>query len=71
VFKNNYIKTFSEAFNVQFRAEMFNVLNHTNFAPSANLSPFNGDGTPTSSFGQLTQTQTDNRVIQLALKVIW
>jgi hypothetical protein len=71
VFKNNYIKTISEAFNIQFRAEMFNVLNHTNFAPSANLSPFNADGTPTSSFGQLTQTQTDNRVIQLALKVLW
>jgi hypothetical protein len=46
-------------------------LNRTNFAPSANLSPFNAEGTPTSSFGQLTSTQTDNRVIQLALKVIW
>jgi hypothetical protein len=71
VFKNNYIKAISESFNVQFRAEMFNVLNHTNFAPSANLSPFNADGTPTSSFGQLTSTQNDNRVIQLALKVVW
>jgi len=71
VFKNNYIKAISETFNVQFRAEMFNVLNHTNFGPSANLSPFNADGTPTSSFGQLTSTQTDNRVIQLALKVVW
>ena len=71
VFKNNYIKRVSEVFNIQFRAELFNVLYHTNFAPSANLSPFNSDGTPTSSFGQLTSTQTDNRVIQLALKVIW
>jgi len=71
VFKNNYVKAISETFNVQFRVEMFNVLNHTNFAPSANLSPFNADGTPTSSFGQLTSTQTDNRVIQLALKVVW
>jgi len=71
VFKNNYIRAISESFNIQFRAEMFNVLNHTNFAPSRNLSPFSADGTPTSSFGQLTQTQTDNRVIQLALKVLW
>ena len=71
VFKNNFIKAVSETFNVQFRAEMFNVLNHTNFAPSSNLSPFNADGTPTSSFGQLTSTQTDNRQIQLALKLIW
>src|SRR6202023_2660677 len=69
VFKNNYIKKISETFNAQFRAEMFNVLNHTNFAPSSNLSPFNADGTPTSSFGQITSTQVDNRVIQLALKV--
>ncbi|HEX6894709.1 MAG TPA: TonB-dependent receptor, partial [Bryobacteraceae bacterium] len=71
VYKNNFVKAISETFNVQFRAEMFNVLNHTNFAPSSNLSPFNADGTPTSSFGQLTSTQTDNRQIQLALKVIW
>ena len=71
VFKNNYVKAISETFNVQFRAEMFNSLNHTNFAPSANLSPFNADGTATSSFGQLTSTETDNRVIQLALKVVW
>jgi hypothetical protein len=71
VFKNNYIKKISETFNAQFRAEMFNVLNHTNFAPSSNLSPFNADGTLTSSFGQITSTQVDNRVIQLALKLIW
>jgi len=71
VFKNNYIRKISETFNVQFRAEMFNVLNHTNFAPSSNLSPFNADGTRTSSFGQLTSTQGDNRVIQLALKLLW
>ncbi len=71
VFKNNFVRAVSETFNIQFRAEMFNILNHTNFAPSGNLSPFNADGTPTSSFGQLTSTQTDNRQIQLALKVIW
>jgi len=71
VFKNNYIRKISETFNAQFRAEMFNILNHTNFAPSSNLSPFNADGTATSSFGQLTSTQGDNRVIQLALKLVW
>jgi hypothetical protein len=71
VFKNNFIRKISETFNVQFRAEMFNVLNHTNFAPSGNLSPFNADGTVTSSFGQLTSTQGDNRIIQMALKLVW
>ena len=33
LFKNNLIAKVSETFNVQFRAEMFNVLNHTNFNP--------------------------------------
>jgi hypothetical protein len=71
LFKNNYVRKISETFNVQFRAEFFNILNHTNFAPSPNTSPFNSDGTPTAGFGQLTSTQGDNRVIQLALKAIW
>ncbi len=29
IFKNNYIKKISERFNVQFRAEIFNILNHS------------------------------------------
>ncbi|HWO35076.1 MAG TPA: TonB-dependent receptor, partial [Candidatus Acidoferrum sp.] len=33
MFKNNYIKSISERFNIQFRAEIFNILNHPNFAP--------------------------------------
>ena len=39
VFKNNKIKRISEDFNVQFRLEMFNIMNHPNFAP-----PGPGDG---------------------------
>src|SRR6266853_1409349 len=39
VFKNNHIKRISENFNVQFRLEMFNIMNHPNFAP-----PGPGDG---------------------------
>jgi hypothetical protein len=72
VFKNNYIRKISETFNVQFRAEMFNVLNHTNFAPSSNLNPFADEfGNPDPTFGQLTATQVPNREIQLAIKLIW
>jgi hypothetical protein len=71
VFKNNPIPQISETASLQFRAEFFNVLNHTNFAPSSNLSAFNANGTPNTLFGQLTSTQIDNRVIQLALKLVW
>jgi hypothetical protein len=72
VFKNNYVRKISETFNVQFRAEMFNVLNHTNFAPSSNLNPFTDtNATPDPTLGLLTSTQTHNREIQLALKLIW
>jgi Carboxypeptidase regulatory-like domain len=71
-FKNNYVPRISETFNVQFRAEFFNVLNHTNFAPSGNLAPFTQGGVPnTGTFGQLTSTQGQNREIQLALKLVW
>jgi len=71
VFKNNRIQRISETANLQFRAEFFNILNRTNFAPTSNLSPFNANGTPNTLFGQLTSTQVDNRVIQFALKLVW
>ena len=74
LFKNNYIKRIAENFNVQFRAEFFNILNHANF--SVPLSPDNTDifdstGAPTGVAGRLTSTTTTAREIQFALKVIW
>jgi hypothetical protein len=75
VFKNNYIKKISESFNLQFRAEFFNILNHANFnVPSlgdGNTNIINGDGTRNGSAGLLTQTTTDPREIQFAIKLIW
>jgi hypothetical protein len=71
LFKNNSLPRISETANLQFRAEFFNILNRTNFAPSSNLSAFSANGTPNTLFGQLTSTQIDNRVIQLALKFVW
>jgi len=72
VFKNNYVKRISESFNVQFRAEFFNVLNRANFAsPTDNLAAFDQNGQPISSVGLIDSTQTTSRQIQFALKVIW
>ena len=66
IFKNNKVPAISEAFNVQFRAEFFNILNFTNFAvPSA------GKTLAGSSAGLLTSTQTSSRQIQFALKLSW
>jgi len=45
LFKNNYIKHISDTFNVQFRAEFFNILNRTNFAPPLdNRNVFDSSG---------------------------
>ena len=75
VFKNNYIKRVSESFNVQFRAEFFNILNHPNFQPNhtanAEADVFDANGNPVGTVGQLLRTSTDAREIQLALKFIW
>jgi hypothetical protein len=72
VFKNNYIKRISESFNVQFRAEFFNFLNHANFAvPSDNTDTFNGNGIRSTTVGRLSSTSTTAREIQFAMKVMW
>jgi hypothetical protein len=75
VVKNNNVRRISESFNVQFRAEFFNILNHANFnVPSlgdTNTNMLNGDGTVNGSAGLLTQTTTDPREIQFAIKLIW
>jgi Carboxypeptidase regulatory-like domain/TonB-dependent Receptor Plug Domain len=80
ILKNFPIKRISEAFNVQFRAEMFNILNMPSFVPpqpgsgDGNSLIFQADGTPTGgSVGQMTQyaTSTPSREIQFALKLVW
>jgi hypothetical protein len=73
VIKDNHIKKLGEVFNIQFRAEAFNLLNRANFAPppTGNLEPINSTGAPVGGFGQLTTLQIPNREIQFALKVIF
>jgi outer membrane receptor protein involved in Fe transport len=73
LFKNNSFKKISESFNTQFRVEIFNILNHANFAPPTvgKLDVFDSQGNPTGTAGVLTATTTDSRQIQFALKVSW
>lgn len=72
LFKNNRIKRISDTFNAQFRTELFNVVNHTNFAPPLdNRNIFDSAGSPIGNAGLITSTQTPSRQIQFALKLIW
>jgi len=80
-FKNNYIRRISESFNVQFRAEIFNILNHANFSLPVspdNTDIFDSSGAPldprppiNGTAGIFKTTTTEAREIQFALKVIW
>jgi outer membrane receptor protein involved in Fe transport len=73
--KDNYIRRISETFDVQFRAEIFNILNHPNWQPphtaNAEADVFDSTGTPNLAVGTLTRTATDSREIQFALKFIF
>jgi outer membrane receptor protein involved in Fe transport len=72
LFKNNYIKRFSESFNAQFRFEAFNVLNRPNFSPPTdNEFLFNQKGKSIADAGAINLTTTTSRQLQIALKIIW
>ena len=72
IFKNNPIHKISENFNAQFRVEMFNVLNHPNFAPPLhNNTVFDTNGNRIATAGLIDATATTSRQIQIALKFIW
>jgi Carboxypeptidase regulatory-like domain len=79
--KDTKVGFLGEAGSVQFRAEFFNLLNHTNFSvpTSGSLQVFGGSTTDTTPFseapsaaaGLITATVTNSRQIQLALKLIF
>jgi hypothetical protein len=61
---------YREGLQVDFRAEFFNLLNHPHFfLPGAVSASGMQDSNAPSSFGKVTQTLNDPRVIQFALKV--
>jgi hypothetical protein len=73
LFKNNYIPQISEAFNLQFRFEAFNVINRTNFAnpTAANTQIFNASENLNANAGLLTSTATPSRQLQFGLKFVF
>ncbi len=63
----------SERWNVQLRAEAFNIFNHSNFA-FPNQIVFEGNSSSyrySDSAGAITNTATTSRQLQLALKLLF
>ncbi len=56
---------------LQFRAEVFNVLNHTNFATPNTVVFSSASSSPSPTAGVITATSTSSRQIQLGLKVLF
>jgi hypothetical protein len=71
--KDTAIRKLSEGASLQFRVEVFNLLNHPNFGiplnPSVFGSPSAGGFSP--SAGAISNTTTSSRQIQVALKLIF
>ena len=61
----------SERISSQFRAEFFNILNHTNLGLPNNVLYENINGAPTGTAGQITSIVGTPRQIQFALKLIF
>jgi hypothetical protein len=59
----------TERFKMQFRAEIFNILNHPNFGQIQNTSLFTTAGAPVSNAGQVLTTANSSRQVQFALKL--
>src|SRR5258706_917906 len=76
IFKNFKVPRISEALSVQFRAEAFNILNHTNFsAPNFisdgnNNSIFDASGAQCANAGVLASTSTTSRQLQFGVKLL-
>lgn len=73
LYKNIQVLPSSERLKLQFRAELFNILNHANFGTPNRTSAqvFNVNGALLTNAGLLTATSTTSRQIQLALKFMW
>jgi hypothetical protein len=64
----NFVLPFREGMSVQFRAEFFNLFNHSQFFLPGGASGMQ-DVNAQSSFGVISATVNNPRVIQFALKL--
>jgi hypothetical protein len=62
----------TERLHLQFRGEIYNIFNHSNFSPPiANRTVFTATGVPVGTAGNITTTVTTNRQIQFGLKLLF
>ena len=61
----------SEKMTLQFRAEFFNFLNHTNLNTPNPVVYAAATGGPSPTAGVITSTATTSRQVQLGLKLLW
>jgi hypothetical protein len=74
IIKDTRISKISEAFDVQFRAEFFNIFNHANFSlPTATVftQTSSGGAVPATTAGQITSTVGTSRQIQFGVKILF
>ena len=62
--------TVREDLSLQFRAEAFNLFNHTNLGLPAS-AVFNRDGTIRGTAGRIVETTTSSRQFQLGMKILF
>ncbi|MBI4443453.1 MAG: TonB-dependent receptor [Acidobacteria bacterium] len=74
VLKDTPIRSISESFAVQFRAEFFNIFNRANFGvpnPENRIVFTDASGIPSRTAGLIKHTVTTSREIQFGLKLIF
>jgi hypothetical protein len=62
---------FSERLGLQFRAEIFNLFNHTNLNTPNPIVYAAATGGPSPTAGVITSTATSSRQVQFGLKLTW
>ena len=70
--KNFRFTPISDHSGMQFRTEIFNIMNRANFAPPiANETVFDQNGNPVPGAGAINATTTSSRQIQFGIKLYW